>query len=669
LNLKAVLKGSLGDAAPYELDRSRSYLGQTKAFPRNVVIEARQAWTSEGQRLEDVPPDARNLQIKVVYNIADPPHDDDYRPRLADDRVGIYQDFYLQFAGDEVLSRKLRYLVRWNIQPSDPSKPLSPAKHPMIFYMSNTVPERYRASIRAAVLGWNDAFRPLGIEDALQVRDQPDDPNWDPDDIRYNVLRWVTEARPSFGADSQTLFDPRTGQEFRTGILISADVPLGAQREWTYVIDPERNGRTTDPMPAEFLDSVWKSTILHETGHNLGMQHNFIGKAAYTAKQLQDPSFTAKYGIASTVMEYAPTNVWPKGTPNGSYAQTVLGPYDYYAMHWAYAPVPGATTPESEVPTLSQWAAAWSDPRYRYASDEDVSWGNGHAADPRVAQGVLTGDALGWCQIQLAMNRGLLDGLDAHFPAAGAPFEDETDAFYFLIGRSRGCQELPAHYIGGQYLSRAHRGDPHAEPPVVPVPRSVQERAFHLLERNLFAESAWRFSPTLLQHLGTSEWAAYGYVNVDNYGNVPLWAYAPRERHDVAPLEIAAAAQRAALAQIFQPLVLGRLEDGPLESREAQPMRLGDLFSWMQASIFAELSQARPHAIAPVRRNLQVLYAQTLRGLIDAPKTGTPEGARSLARSELRELGSRCKRLLSDKGLDAETRAHLEALSAVSEKV
>ena len=121
--------------------------------------------------------------------------------------------------------RDSRYLVRWNIQPSDPSKPLSPAKHPMIFYMSDTVPERYRPAIRAAVLGWNDAFRRLGIEGALEVRDQPDDPNWDPDDIRYNVLRWVTEAQASFGADSQTLYDPRTGQEFRTGILISADVP------------------------------------------------------------------------------------------------------------------------------------------------------------------------------------------------------------------------------------------------------------------------------------------------------------------------------------------------------------------------------------------------------------------------------------------------------------
>jgi hypothetical protein len=669
LNLKAVLQQSLGGTAPYALDRARSYFGPAKAFPRNVVLEARQAWTSEGQRLGDVPPDSRNVQIKVVYNIAEPPHDDDYRPRLADDRIGIYQDVYLQFADDTVLSRKLRYVVRWNIQASDPTKPLSPAKHPMIFYMSNTVPERYRPAIRAAVLGWNDAFRRLGIEGALEVRDQPDDPNWDPDDIRYNVLRWVTEAQASFGADSQTLYDPRTGQEFRTGILISADVPLNALREWTYAVDPVRYGRTTDPMPDAYLDGVWKSVILHETGHNLGMQHNFIGKAAYSARQLQDPAFTAANGITSTVMEYAPANLWPKQYGQGTFSQTVLGPYDYYLMHWTYAPIPGAATPEAEVPTLSRWAEAWSDPRFRYASDEDVSWTNGHAADPRAATGVLTDDALGWCEVQLAMNRGLLDALDAHFPAPGAAFESETDAFYFLLGRDRTCRQLPAHYLGGQYLSRAHRGDPHAEPPVVPVPRTVQERAFRLLERNVFSANAWQFPPTLLQHLGTSEWAGYGYVEIDNYGNLPLWAYAPRPRHDVAPLELAADAQRTALAQIFQPLVLSRLADGPLESTERQPMRLADLFDWMQTSIFSELSAPAPRAIAPVRRNLQMLYARTLRALVEDPKPGTPEEARALARGELSALRASCRHRLATGALDVETRSHVEALGALGEKL
>ena len=408
LNLKAVLAQNVHDtprADPYMLDRDRTYFGATKSFPKNVVIEALQDWTSESQHLRDAIPDPRHLQMHVTYNIADITPSPDYRPRYADDRVGIYDDIYLSFDNDEVLSRDLRYLIRWNLRPSDPSKPVSPALHPMIFTMSDTIPEKYRAPIKAAVLKWNDAFLKLGMSDAVQVVDQPNDPNFDPDDIRYNVLRWVTEQRASFGADSQTLYDPRTGEEFRTGILISADVPIEAQRDWTYVVDPLRFGRSTDPMPQKFLDDAWLATIMHETGHNLGMQHNFVGSRAYTAKQLQDKNFTSKYGIASTVMEYAPLNIWPKPYANGDYAQTVLGPYDYYAMKYAYGTIPGAQSPEDELPALRKLASAWSDPTYRYESDEDVSWEDGHAADPRAEQGILTNDMIAWCDVQMKMAR------------------------------------------------------------------------------------------------------------------------------------------------------------------------------------------------------------------------------------------------------------------------
>lgn len=466
LDLRDVLKTSSAtrDAEPYALDPDRTYFTTTKAFPRNVVLEVAQNWTSPNQRLSDVPPDPRNVQIRVVYNLAEPPGDDGYLPRLADDRVGFYDDVYLQFADDRVLTRRLSYAVRWNFQPSDPVKPLSPPLHPLVFYMSDTVPEKYRAAIREGVLRWNAAFERIGIAGAIEVRDQPADPAWDPDDIRYNVLRWVPEHQPSFGADSQTLFDPRTGEEFRTGVLISADEPLGAQRDWTQFVDPVRFGRSTDPMPQKFLDDALIATMLHETGHNMGLNHNFIASMAYTAGQLQDPSFTAKNGIAASVMEYTPLNLWPRPLRQADYSQTVLGPYDFYAIHWGYARIPGAATPEDERPTLARWASAWSDPRYRFASDEDVSWADGHAADPRVNSDDLTSDPLGWCAVQLGMYRAEFGRLNELFPRPDEAYEVERETFAALLERYGACATLPAHFIGGQYLSRAHRGDPGAQP-------------------------------------------------------------------------------------------------------------------------------------------------------------------------------------------------------------
>jgi Met-zincin/Domain of unknown function (DUF5117) len=667
LNLKSVLQQGLaadGKGEPYSLNRDRTYFGSTKAFPRNIVIEAKQDWTSADQRIGDSVPDPRHLQMLVVYNIADPPASPDYRPRFADDRVGIYDDIYLSFDDDTVLSRKLRYIVRWNMQPSDPSKPVSPAKHPMVFYMSNTIPERWRPAIRAAVLKWNDAFLRIGISDALQVVDQPDDPNWDPDDIRYNVLRWVTEYEPSFGADSQTLYDPRTGEEFRTGVLISADVPVGARTDWTYIVDPARNGRSTDPMPEQFVTDDWLGTIMHETGHNLGMQHNFIGSMAYTAKQLQDRGFTARYGVASTVMGYAPLNIWPRNTPQGSYFQTALGPYDYYAIHWAYAPVPGAQTAEAELPTLRKWAAAWSDPRYRYASDEDVSWGDGHAADPRVEQGDLTDDPLAWCTGKIRLMLDLIRGLNSRYPAAGEAYEAETDGFGYLFANYGYCSTLPSHWIGGQFLSRAHRGDSNAAAPIVPVPRSVQRRAFEMLDRYLWNANL-QFSPSLLNRLGYSEWAGYGYVGFPGYGNLPQWSYNPPKRHDLPLSEMIARRQEAVLRYLFQPLVLARIAAGPSETSERNPMKLADLFDWMQAGVYREIvSSKTPHAINGLRRTLQKRYLETLVQLYRKPSTQAPDDAKALARSKLAAIARQAGRASQQGGLDETTRAHLEWLAA-----
>ena len=98
-------------------------------------------------------------------------------------------------------------------------------------------------------------------------------------------------------------------------------------------------------------------------------------------------------------------------------------------------------------------------------------------------------------------------------------------------------------------------------------------------------------------------------------------------------------------------------------------MRLADLFDWMQTSIFSELSAPAPRAIAPVRRNLQMLYARTLRALVEDPKPGTPEEARALARGELSALRASCRHRLATGALDVETRSHVEALGALGEKL
>jgi hypothetical protein len=667
LDLDHIINGSLRTTpqTAYHLDPSRTYFGTTKAFPENVVLDVEQLWATNAPHIApDTAPDARSVQMQVVYNFAQLPHDD-YVPRFADDRVGIYDDIYLDFspAFDTTPNRYLRYLVRWNFAPADPSKP-SKATHPMVFVMSDTIPPRFRKPIADAVLAWNVALAKVGILDAVQVIPQPSDPNFDADDIRYNVLRWVAEVRPSFGADSQTLFNPLTGEEFRTGILISADSATSAANAWRDTVDPVRYGRNTDPVPEQFIYDHFQSEIMHETGHNLGMQHNFIGHDAYTAKELQDPAFTAKYGVATTVMEYAPLNIWPKRYGQGSYYQTVLGPYDYYAMKFAYEAIPGAKTPQDELPTLERWASAWSDPRYRYASDEDVSWSDGHAADPRVEQGELSNDQLAWTVVQLDMNRSLMDRNAQLLPRNGTAYESATVAFRGAYARYISLASRTAHWIGGQYLSRAHRGDPGAEAPIVPVPLAMQQRAFSILNDYLFSDKHLTFSPQVLERLGYSEWAGYGYVGWENYGNLPVWAYNPPQRHDYPIVDNIGHAQSAAIDYLFQPAVLARLEQNPLES-SGPTLTLPQFFAWMQQSVYRELGERV--SISLLRRNLQSIYEDKLIVLATQPAAAAPPDAQSFARLELGRIAQAATTRLGSAGLDDATRAHLERLAQKAE--
>lgn len=659
MDLRNVIDDGLVGAKEYKLDPSLTFFTSTKAFPQNDLLEVGQSWVTDAKHVIDTAPDARRLEIKVAYNFITLPHDD-YRPRLADNRIGLYDDVYLEF-NDYARRNKLRYIERWNFDPADPSRP-SRARHPMVFYMSNTVPVQYRGAISDAVLAWNRVYANIGILDAIQVKPQPSDPNWDPDDVRYNVLRWLTEAQPSFGADSQTIIDPRTGEEIRTGILISSTSGSAPVAEWKYVVDPVRYGRDTDPVPASFVHDAIFAEILHETGHNQGMQHNFIASQAYTAKDLQSMAFTQKYGVTASAMEYAPINLWPRNYTQGTYFQMTPGPYDYYAIHWGYAYIPGANSPRAELPTLRKWASAWSNPLYRYASDEDVAWYNGHASDPRVEQGDLTNDTFAWCRVQMKMYRGLMDSLNSRLPKAGRAYGIETLQFARYLRSYDYCAAVPSHWIGGQYLSWSHRGDPLAQAPIVPVPLARQRQAFAMLDRYLFSDSAWTFSPTLLNRLNYSEWSGYGYTSWEGYGNLPLWAYDPPVRHDFPIVEAIGAQQMSAINYMLMPVVLARIDENPLEA-VTPTMKINDLFAWLQRSVYGDLQNSSLHSLPLVRRNLQRNYANKLIQVANKPAKGTPPDAQSLARLELVNLAGSLRHALAHPGLDLVMRAHLAELA------
>ena len=392
------------------------------------------------------------------------------------------------------------------------------------------------------------------------------------------------------------------------------------------------------------------AVVLHEVGHDFGLAHNFIGHMAYSAAQIRDKNFTAKNGIASSVMEYNPANIWPKGTSTGTVEQTVLGPYDYHVIKWGYATVPGAKTPIDEVPTLSKWASNWTDPKVRFASDEDVAW-FGHAVDPRVHQWMLTNDPLTWCGTQLGIVQGLMPKIDQRFPQTEHTYDEERLAFSVLANQYARCSTNAAHWIGGEYLSRSRRGDPHAEAPLTPVSIAEEKRAFAIMDKYLFSNDAFHYDPRTLRRLVYTE-----------HGTISNFGYNPTMRHDISVADMAGRIQGRALAYMYSPFVLARLADMPTKAKPGETMTLANLFEWSRSSIYGDLENGRAAQATMVHRNLQRTYATMLRMLALTPPRGTPFDAQAMARYELGTLDHDVNVAMARPGLDVQTRAHLGAL-------
>jgi hypothetical protein len=680
------LKGALGNPDPsktYRIDPDRSYFGPTKSFPDNTLLDVKQTWAADDASIIDNVPDPRAIEFRIDYNFIEPPHDD-YMPRYADDRIGFFDNVRLNFGSDRLLTRQQRYIVRWNMQKTDPSAANSPAKHPMVFWMSNTIPERYRPAIRRAVLEWNKAFEPLGITDAVQVKDQPNDPSWDPDDVRYSVLRWLTDSNTSSFLEAQLYWDPRTGQEFRTGVIFDADYVNFGDLAYPFFIDATRGKPSLaaeeryysaekrneagfgalamrlagdwpgGDVPQSYVDDFLIDGTLHEVGHDMGMMHNFIGSEAYSASQVKSADFTARHGMASSVMEYNPINFWPKGQSKGALFMTVLGPYDYYAIHWAYAPVPGAKTPDDEVPTLNRWLAQSTNPWYRFASDEDVSWFDAHAIDPRVVQFDLTDDNISWCDTRMDLAHSLLTKLNSRFPRTEHPYQEERSAFAFILREYNRCSLVFEHYIGGEYLSRARPGDQNAPVPLTVVSRTTQVRAWQNLDRYVFGANVNQLPPDLLNRMTYQEW--------EPLYNAGQWAYNPPARHDVPIVEIIGGLQNRILGMMFQPLRLQRIDEIGVRSRPGATMSLTDLFDWTQTSVYGDLRGSNLRSVPLLARNLQASYTGMLVTMALKPEKGTPSDAQALARAKLVSLAGTLRSALNSGSLDEITRAHLESL-------
>lgn len=672
--------------AAYQIEDSKTYFGKAEAFPLNVEIESIYGLSSGGNSSASTLPDDRALTLKVHYSLSQLPENNGYVPRLADDRVGYFITTYQNFSNSNRKEPFIRYINRWNLEKAEPINPLSPPKKPIVFWIENTVPLEYRDAIREGVLMWNPAFEKAGFKNAIEVRQMPDNAPWSPADARYNTIRWFNSV-DGFFAMGPSRVNPLTGEILDADIIIDANMLISSKREYRLLVEPglSQDQKICDRLKEdddlcfglefsrqsaigeialsllhpneldstqrkEFIRQYLRFLVAHEVGHTLGLRHNFHGSTLLKPEELNNPEITRTKGLVSSVMDYVPMNLAPPGVKQGDYYSAVVGPYDLWAIEYGYKAHPGKVgVPESELRFLEEIAERSPNPELAYATDEDTL-----DINPNANRWDLSSDMLVYGQWQMENARLMFARLEKSSRTTSDTYTETRMQFNAILYHYFGNVSFLTDYIGGINFNRDRPSSPGSRLPFAPVTVEQQREALAVLNKYLFADDSFRFSPELLNQLAPSRWRDWSNPAIATRLDYPIH-------------ERILSMQGGVLRSLLSDSRLERLRDLELKTPPGQALALPELFETLTASIWTEVmpgaAKSNPVQISSLRRSLQREYLSILLG-ITLRNAEAPEDARTLSWYQLRQLRQFLKTTLqSQKNLDTYTKAHLEETS------